>query len=97
MTLGVLPMELVTFERESSGPKQSYERYRLILARYSATLPARKNANGSLTPLNHDELFWVVYLSPYSATIAGCGGWGAVVFDAHSGQELTSSGWSPGP
>ncbi len=82
---------------KESGPKQSYERYRLILARYSATLPARKNANGSLMPLDHDELSWVVYSSPYSATTAGCGGWGAVVFDAHNGQELISSGWSPGP
>ena len=80
-----------------SGPKQSYERYRLILALYSDTLPARKNANGSFTPLNHHQLAWVVYSSPYSATVTGCGGWGMDVFNAHSGQEVTSSGWSPGP
>ena len=80
-----------------SGPKQPYERYRLILARYSATLPARKNANGSFTPLNHNELSWVVYAAPYSATIAGCGGWGMDVYDAHSGEQVISSGWAPGP
>jgi hypothetical protein len=81
----------------ASDPKQPYERYRLLLTRYSAPLPARRTANGSLTPLNNNELSWVVYAFPYSSTVPGCGGWGVDVFDAHSGQELISSGWSPGP
>jgi hypothetical protein len=81
----------------ASDPKQPYERYRLLLTRYSAPLPARRTANGSLTPLNNNELSWVVYAFPYSSTVPGCGGWGVDVFDAHSGQEIISSGWSPGP
>ncbi len=82
-----------------SGPKESFERYRIILTRYSANFPARQSPDGSLTPLNRDELAWVVYSVPYSSTIAGCGDWGVTVFDAASGQgqELISSGYSPGP
>ena len=82
-----------------SGPKESFERYRLMLTRYSAKFPARQNPDGSLTPLNQDELAWVIYSVPYSPTIAGCGDWGVTVFDAASGQgqELISSGYSPGP
>ena len=80
-----------------SGPKQSFERYRLILARYSAKLPAKQNPDGSLTPLNQNELAWVIYTAPYGAPIAGCGGWGVDVFDALSGQEVILHGWSPGP
>ncbi len=82
-----------------SEPKESFERYRLILARFSAKFPARENPDGSSTPLNQKELSWVIYSVPYSSTVAGCGGWGVTVFDAATGQggELISSGYSPGP
>jgi len=76
-----------------SGPWEFFSRYRLILARYSSRFPARQNPGGSLTPLNHNELAWVIYSRPYSATIAGCGGWGLVVFDARNGQMIGSSSW----
>jgi hypothetical protein len=79
-----------------SGSKYPFEQYRLILARYSASLPARQNPNGSLTPISQNVLSWVIYLSPYSPTIAGCGGWGVIVFDAHTGQALIDHGWEPG-
>ena len=82
-----------------SEPKESFERYRLILARFSAKFPARENPDGSLTPLNQNELSWVIYSVPYSSTVAGCGSWGVTVYDANTGQggELISSGYSPGP
>lgn len=80
-----------------SGPKNPYEQYRLILARYSARLPASQSPNGSLTPFSQNVLSWVIYLSPSSPTIAGCGGWGVTVFNAHTGQAITSSGWYRGP
>jgi hypothetical protein len=83
--------------KADTGPKQSFERYRLLLARYSASFPARQNPDGSLTPQNQNELAWVIYSSPYSAAIAGCGMWGVSVADAHSGQEVISAGWAPGP
>src|SRR5437016_7948817 len=82
---------------QQSGPKQSVERYRLILGRYSAKFPARQNPDGSLTPLTQDELAWVVYATPTTPDVAGCGLWGLVVFDARSGQEQAASGYSPGP
>jgi hypothetical protein len=80
-----------------SGPREPFSRYRLILTRYSAKFPARQNPDGSVTPLNQNELAWVIYSKPYSATIAGCGGWGLVVFDARNGHGITSSSWQPGP
>ncbi len=80
-----------------SGPKEWFERYRLILARYSGKFPARLNPDGSFTPEYRNELAWVVYRSPTSPAIAGCGGWGVVAFDARSGQEIGDEGWSPGP
>jgi len=82
-----------------SGPKEAFERYRLILTRYSAKLPARQNPDGSVTPLSQNELSWVIYSVPYSPTIAGCGGWGLTVFNATTGQgqALISSGYTPGP
>jgi len=82
-----------------SGPKEAFERYRLILTRYSAKFPARQNPDGSVTPLSQNELSWVIYSVPYGPTITGCGGWGLTVFDATTGEggELISSGYSPGP
>jgi hypothetical protein len=71
----------------------------MILTRYSAKFPARQNPDGSVTPLNQNELSWVIYSVPYSPTITGCGSWGLTVFDATTGEggELISSGYSPGP
>jgi hypothetical protein len=77
--------------------KEPFERPRLIFALYSAKLPAKLNANGSLTPLDQYVLAWVVYSVPRSPKIPGCGGWGDTVFDATTGQQVISSGWSPGP
>lgn len=78
-------------------PEEPFERPRLIFALYSAKLPAKLNANGSLTPLDQNVLAWVVYSVPRSPKTPGCGGWGDTVFDATTGQQLISSGWSPGP
>jgi hypothetical protein len=80
-----------------SEPKQPYEHYRLILARFFAQYPAQMGPGGSSTPLNDGQLDWVVYSSPISASIQGCGSWGLDVFDATTGQGVESDGWSPGP
>lgn len=82
---------------DESAPKSAFELYHVILARYSARFPARQNPDGSLTPLSQHELAWVIYATPFSTGVAGCGAWGADVFDALSGQVLTSSEWDPGP
>lgn len=73
------------------------ERNRLILALYSAKLPAKMEPDGSLMPLFQNVLTWVIYGVPRSPNIAGCGRWGVQVFDANSGQSLIASGWAPGP
>jgi len=78
-------------------PHSPVEHYRLILARYSAKFPARQNPDGSYTPMNQNELAWVIYSTPPSPQVEGCAGWGLAVFDAKSGQEQTQSGYSPGP
>jgi hypothetical protein len=80
-----------------SSPKSPFERYRLILARYSSKFPARPNSNGSYTPMNTDVLAWAVYAMPYGAAIPGCGWWGLDTFDASTGEEIGSDGWWPGP
>jgi len=72
------------------------ERYRLILVRYTAKFPARQNPDGTFTAVNQNELAWVVYSTPYSAT-QGCGIWGLDVFDAQTGQPQGGGSWSPGP
>ena len=93
------PVMSATLAWSKSEPKESFERYRLILARVSAKFPARENPDGSTTPLIQNELSWVIYSVPYSSTVAGCGGWAVTVYDAATGQggELVSSGYSPGP
>jgi hypothetical protein len=75
-----------------ADPKEPYEHYRLILARFFAQYPAA----GS-TPMNDGQLDWLIYASPISSSIQGCGGWGLDVFDATTGQGVESDGWSPGP
>ncbi len=77
--------------------KYSFERPSLLLALYSAKLPARVDANGSLVPVNQDVLSWVVYSVPRSQNLPGCGEWGVDVWDATTGQHVITRGWSPGP
>jgi hypothetical protein len=81
----------------ASGPKSSLETYEIILARYSAELPARLGPHGKLEPLDENVFAWVVYASPETPGISGCGGWGVDVFNARTGGAIISSGWSPGP
>jgi hypothetical protein len=80
-----------------SGPKSPFDLYHVILARYSASFPAHQNPDGSLTPLSQHQLAWVIYATPLGTAVADCGGYGADVFDALTGQGISSSGWSPGP
>ncbi|HZU80434.1 MAG TPA: hypothetical protein VE991_11010, partial [Acidimicrobiales bacterium] len=83
--------------RKKDLDRAAFERLRLILALYSAKLPARQEPDGSLVPLYQDVLSWVVYSVPRSPNISGCGGWGVQVFDATSGEPIIASGWAPGP
>jgi len=72
-----------------SGTKSLFERYRLLLVRYSSKYPA--------PPGYHEVLAWVVYSSPFSTAVAGCGGWGVHGFDARTGNAMADDAWSPGP
>ena len=78
-----------------SEPKQSFEHYRLILARYSARFPAEVGPHG-LTPTNQNVLAWVVYSAP-NTPISGCGGYGVQSFDAVTGASIGIMGYAPGP
>jgi hypothetical protein len=83
---------------KASGPRMvSFERYRLILARYSAMFPANLNQDGSSTPADQNELAWVVYSTPTSPTIPGCGAWGVNASNALTGKGIGSSAYGPGP
>jgi hypothetical protein len=78
-----------------SEPAQSFEHYRLILARYSARFPAEVGPHG-LTPTNQNVLAWVVYSTP-NTPISGCGGYGVEAFDAFTGESIGIMGYSPSP
>ena len=80
-----------------SGSKSVFERYRLLLVRYSSKYPAGPNAQGLMAPEERDVFAWVVYSEPFSTAVAGCGGWGVYGFDAATGQPIADDGWSPGP
>ncbi len=80
----------------AAGADFPFQWYRLLLARYSAKLLARQNADGSLTPEDRNVLAWVIYGQPRTP-ITGCGGWSLDAFYARTGQQIVSSGWSPGP
>jgi hypothetical protein len=79
------------------GPKQTFERYRLLLALYSSKFPAQLGPNGSFTPTFQRDLAWVIYSEPRTPKIAGCGTWGVAVFNPATGQPLGSQGYAPGP
>jgi hypothetical protein len=81
----------------ASSSTSALETYRLILARFGSTFPEQATHTGPPTPILHNRLAWVVYSSPVSPTVSGCGGWGVSVFDAQTGTGITSEGWSPGP
>jgi hypothetical protein len=81
----------------AAGPEPDFEHARLVLARYSAKLPATQHADGSLTPEHQYQLMWIVLSAPNSPGIPGCGMWGFHLFDARTGQDLESAGYSPGP
>jgi hypothetical protein len=80
-----------------SGTKPDFEHFRIVLARYSAPLPATQHPDGTLTPEHQNQLMWIVLSAPNSPEIQGCGMWGYDLFDARTGQSLESTGYSPGP
>jgi hypothetical protein len=77
--------------------RESFEWYRIILARYSALFPASRGPNGGYVPENQNQLAWIIYSVPTSPTIAGCGHWGLEVFDAATGHGIESSAYGRGP
>jgi hypothetical protein len=74
----------------------AFERYRLILARYSASNPPAPNPARSARPVGLGALAWIAYSSPRSPMIPGCGNWAVDVFNAMTGQGLLTVSWSPG-
>ena len=45
----------------------------------------------------HGLLAWVIYSSPFSTAVAGCGGWGLSGFNATTGAAMPEYGWSRWP
>jgi hypothetical protein len=73
-----------------------FDRYRLLLVRYSARFPARHGPGGTYVPVDRGVLAWVIYSQPCTA-IPGCSLWGLDSFNALTGQGISSDAWSPGP
>ena len=71
--------------------------YRLYLARYHATTPPPIETDKGQTHDVQGLLAWVLYVSPLSPDVPGCGLWGVTVYDAHTGAEVGYSGWTRGP
>jgi hypothetical protein len=80
---------------KESGPDQWFEHYYLILARFTSKFPATVGPNG-LTPLEQNVLAWVTYSVPNTPT-SGCGGWGVLAYDAHTGKNIEDESYGPGP
>jgi hypothetical protein len=78
------------------GPKSNFEKYQIILARYSSLYPQQPGPNGYV-PSNEKVLTWVVYSTPLSPHLAGCGGWALDAFDASDGKDVAAQAWAPGP
>jgi hypothetical protein len=81
----------------AAGRPLSFERYRVLLVRYSSLTPASPNAQGQYVPDDQNVFAWVVYAEPYSSHIPGCGSWIVYAANAFTGQGLGASYWSPGP
>ena len=64
-----------------------------VLARYSAALPTRQNANGTPVPQYRGVLAWVIYGQPRTP-IAGCGGSSLDAFNARTGRMMVFTGAS---
>ncbi len=90
------PVEPATRAWNDQQSREWFESYQLILARYSSLFPARPGPHGYV-PEEQNVLAWIVYSTPVSPTIAGCGMWGADVENALTGQPIASMGWAPGP
>jgi len=73
-----------------------YDRYKLLLVRYSAKFPARPGPDGSYVPMDRHLLAWAIYSRPRTP-IPGCGLWGLDSFNALTSQGISSDSWSPGP
>ena len=80
----------------STAYPRNYERYRIILARYSEKLPATLQPDGSLKPDNVNVLAWIVYSVPITP-IEGCGMYGLDATNALTGQGMDDAGYSIGP
>jgi hypothetical protein len=80
----------------STAYPRNYERYRIILARYSEKLPATLQPDGSLEPDNVNVLAWIVYAVPITP-IEGCGMYGLDATNALTGKGMDDAGYSIGP
>jgi hypothetical protein len=72
-----------------SGSSSAFERYRLLLVRYSSKYPA------GATPEYQDVFAWLIYYLPFSTAVAGCGDWGVYGFNATNGTAMADDSWGP--
>jgi hypothetical protein len=89
----VMPAAAAWQQARSTSP---FDRYRLLLVRYSSRFPARPGPGGTYVPVDRGVLAWVIYSWPRTP-IPGCGGWGLDSFNALTDQGISSDAWSPGP
>jgi hypothetical protein len=73
-----------------------FDRYQLLLVRYSSKFPARPGPGGTYIPLDRHVLAWVIYGQPRTP-IPGCFLWSLDSFNALTGHGISSDAWSPGP
>ncbi len=73
-----------------------FDRYQLLLVRYSSKFPARPGPDGTYVPMDRHVLAWVIYSQPRTP-IPGCGLWGLDSFNALTSLGISSDAWTPGP
>ena len=71
--------------------------YRLILSRYSSAFPATLS-NGTFTPVDQNELAWVIYGVPSHTVVGDCGRYELSGYNAMTGAPVgAQSTYGPGP
>ena len=80
-----------------SPGSQTVDSQQLLLTLFSAPFPATLQPGGRTVPDDQNLLVWVVYSTPLNPSVPDCGGWGINVFNATTGAQLISGGWTPGP
>ena len=92
-----VPASVIWSAAKPSPGTQTADSEQLLLTLLTAKFPATLQPDGHTVPDDQNLLAWVIYSAPLNTSVPNCGEWGINVFNAKTGAQLISSGWTPGP